>query len=99
MKNWGNERRFHIPTRRAFVNITTEVEECPRESGISEGLVLVNALPIAASVFINDDESGLLHDSQVWLENLAPPRTGLPVPPQGGRKQRRRPPQAADPGP
>ena len=61
-----------MPTRRAFINITPEVEECLRESGIREGLVLVNAMHITASVFINDDESGLHHDYDVWLEKLAP---------------------------
>ncbi len=59
--------------RVGFVNITPEVDECLRESGIKEGLVLVNAMHITASVFINDDESGLHHDLKVWLEALAPP--------------------------
>lgn len=61
-----------MPTRRAFINITPQVEDCIRESGISEGLVLVNAMHITASVFINDDEPGLHHDYEVWLEKLAP---------------------------
>jgi secondary thiamine-phosphate synthase enzyme len=61
-----------VPTRRAFINITPQVEECLRESGIKEGLVLVNAMHITASVFINDDEPGLHHDYDVWLEKLAP---------------------------
>ena len=61
-----------MPTRRAFINITPEVEKCLRESGIKEGLVLVNAMHITASVFINDDESGLHHDIEIWLEKLAP---------------------------
>ena len=63
---------MHLPTRRAFVNITPEVERIVRESGIEEGLVLVNAMHISASVFINDDESGLHHDYDAWLEKLAP---------------------------
>ncbi len=63
---------FNVPTRRAFINITPQVEECLRESGIQEGMVLVNAMHITASVFINDDEPGLLHDYEVWLEKLAP---------------------------
>jgi secondary thiamine-phosphate synthase enzyme len=61
-----------VPTRRAFINITPNVEECLRESAIKEGLALVNAMHITASVFINDDESGLHHDFDVWLEYLAP---------------------------
>ena len=61
-----------MPTRRGFINITGQVEECLRESGIKEGLVLVNAMHITASVFINDDESGLHHDYEAWLERLAP---------------------------
>jgi secondary thiamine-phosphate synthase enzyme len=63
---------MHLPTRRAFVNITPEVERVVRESGIAEGLVLVNAMHISASVFINDDERGLHHDFEAWLEKLAP---------------------------
>ena len=61
-----------MPTRRAFVNITPQVEACLRESGIQEGLLLCNAMHITASVFINDDESGLHHDYEEWLERLAP---------------------------
>ena len=61
-----------VPTRRAFINITLQVEECLRESKIHEGLVLVNSMLITASVFINDDESGLHHDYDVWLEKLPP---------------------------
>ena len=72
MKSYRQELWFHVPGRRAFINITREVEECLRESGIKEGLVLVNAMHITASVFINDDESGLHHDYEVWLEKLAP---------------------------
>ena len=72
MKSFRKELWFNIPTRREFVNITPQVNECLRESGIKEGLVLVNAMHITASVFINDDESGLHHDYEVWLEKLAP---------------------------
>ncbi|MBV8829811.1 MAG: YjbQ family protein [Acidobacteriaceae bacterium] len=61
-----------MPRRLGFVNITPELEKCLRESGISEGLVLVNAMHITASVFINDDESGLHQDYEQWLEQLAP---------------------------
>ena len=63
---------MNIPTRRAFVNITPEVERVVEASGVREGLVLVNAMHISASVFINDDERGLHHDYDVWLERLAP---------------------------
>jgi len=72
MKSFRKELWFNIPTRRGFVNITPEVQSCLRESGIREGLVLVNAMHITASVFINDDESGLHHDYDKWLEKLAP---------------------------
>lgn len=72
MKSYRKELYFHLPTRRGIVNITPQVEEALRESGIQEGLVLVNAMNITASVFINDDESGLHHDYEVWLEKLAP---------------------------
>jgi secondary thiamine-phosphate synthase enzyme len=72
MKSYRKELWFEIATRRAFVNITSDVEECLRESGIKEGLALVNAMHISASVFINDDERGLHHDYEVWLEKLAP---------------------------
>ena len=72
MKSYRKELWFEVPTRRAFINITPEVEECLRESKIREGLVLVNAMHITASVFINDDESGLHQDFDVWLEKLAP---------------------------
>jgi secondary thiamine-phosphate synthase enzyme len=72
MKSYRKELTFHVPTRRAFINITPEVETCLEESGIREGLVLVNAMHITASVFINDDESGLHHDYDQWLERLAP---------------------------
>lgn len=72
MKSYRKELFYEITTRRAFINITGDVEECLRESGIKEGLCLVNAMHITASVFINDDESGLHHDYEVWLEKLAP---------------------------
>jgi len=72
MKSYRKELWFNIPSRRGFVNITSQVEEALRESGIKEGMVLVNAMHITASVFINDDESGLHHDYEKWLEKLAP---------------------------
>lgn len=72
MKSHRKELWFNIPDRRGFVNITPEVEKAIRESGVKEGLVLVNAMHITASVFINDDESGLHHDYEKWLEQLAP---------------------------
>ena len=72
MKSYRKELWFEVPTRRAFINITSQVEECLKESGIKDGLILCNAMHITASVFINDDESGLHHDYDVWLEKLAP---------------------------
>ncbi len=72
MKSFRKELVFNIPSRRGFVNITPEVEAAVRESGVQEGLCLVNAMHITASVFINDDESGLHHDYEPWLEFLAP---------------------------
>ena len=72
MKSYRKELYFQVPTRRAFINITPEVNQALRESGIQEGLCLVNAMNITASVFINDDESGLHHDYERWLEELAP---------------------------
>ena len=72
MKSYRKEIWFNIPSRRGFVNITHQVEEALQESGIKEGLVLVNAMHITASVFINDDESGLHHDYDKWLERIAP---------------------------
>lgn len=72
MKTFRKELWFNVPSRRAFINITGEVEACLAESGIREGLLLVNAMHISASVFINDDEPGLHHDYEVWLEKLAP---------------------------
>jgi secondary thiamine-phosphate synthase enzyme len=72
MKSYRKELWFNVPTRRGFINITSQVEQCLRESGIKEGLALINAMNITSSVFINDDESGLHHDYEVWLERLAP---------------------------
>ncbi|HTX91271.1 MAG TPA: secondary thiamine-phosphate synthase enzyme YjbQ [Anaerolineales bacterium] len=72
MKSYRKELWFNVPNRRGFVNITGEVEKALAESGVREGFVLVNAMHITASVFINDNESGLLHDYEEWLEGLAP---------------------------
>jgi secondary thiamine-phosphate synthase enzyme len=72
MKSYRKELWFNVPDRRGFINITPQVEECLRESTIQEGLCLVNAMHITASVFINDDERGLLADYEDWLEELAP---------------------------
>lgn len=72
MKSFRKELFFQIPTRRGLINITKEVQDAINESGIKEGFALVNAMHITASVFINDDESGLHHDYEVWLEKLAP---------------------------
>jgi secondary thiamine-phosphate synthase enzyme len=72
MRSYRKELWFNVPARRGFANITPQVEACLRESNIREGLALVNAMHITASVFINDDESGLHHDYDTWLEQLAP---------------------------
>ncbi len=72
MKSYRKELLFHTETRRALINITPQVEAALAESGIREGLCLVNAMHITASVFINDDESGLHRDFERWLEKLAP---------------------------
>jgi len=72
MKSYRKELWFNTTSRRQLINITPEVEECLAESGIKEGFVLCNAMHITASVFINDDESGLHNDFEVWLEKLAP---------------------------
>jgi len=72
MKSFRKELWLTVPARRGFINITTQVEDCLRQSGIREGIVLVNAMHITASVFINDDERGLHQDLEVWLEKLAP---------------------------
>jgi secondary thiamine-phosphate synthase enzyme len=72
MKTYRKELVLNLPSRRDFVNITPKVEDCLKESGIKEGLVLVNSMHITASVFINDDEAGLHRDFERWLEKLAP---------------------------
>ena len=72
MKTYRKELWFHLSTRRGFVNITPDINACLAESGIREGLVLVNAMHITASVFINDNEAGLHQDYENWLEKLAP---------------------------
>src|SRR5580692_415113 len=72
MKSHRVELHFKTPTRRAYVNITGQVREAVRASGVKEGLCLINAMHISASVFINDDESGLHRDLENWLEKLAP---------------------------
>jgi secondary thiamine-phosphate synthase enzyme len=72
MKSFRKTLTMHTPTRVAFVNLTPQVEAAVRESGVREGLCLVNAMHITASVFINDDESGLHQDYAAWLERLAP---------------------------
>lgn len=72
MKSFRKELSFELPRRRAFLNITSQIETALRESGVREGLCLVNAMHISASVFINDDERGLHHDFEVWLEKIAP---------------------------
>jgi secondary thiamine-phosphate synthase enzyme len=72
MKSFRKELWFNVPNRRDFINITPQVEECVKESAVKEGLCLVNAMHITASVYINDDEPGLLEDYDRWLEKLAP---------------------------
>ena len=72
MKNYRKEVWFNTKGRREFINITPQVQQCLEESGIKEGMLLCNAMHITASVFINDDESGLHNDFEVWLEKLAP---------------------------
>ncbi|UCD56235.1 MAG: YjbQ family protein [Candidatus Hydrogenedentota bacterium] len=72
MKSYRKELWFNIQSRRGLVNITSEVDRCVKESGVTDGLVLVNAMHITASVFINDDERGLHRDYEKWLEQLAP---------------------------
>lgn len=72
MKSFRKELWFNIPGRRGFVNITSKILECLEDCGIQEGLALVNAMHITASVFVNDDEDGLLADYEKWLEELAP---------------------------
>src|SRR5256884_9376640 len=72
MKSFTEHLWFEVPDRRGFINITPKIEELVHQSGVTEGLCLVNAMHITASVFINDDESGLHHDYEMWLEKLAP---------------------------
>jgi len=72
MKTYKKELWFNTPHRRDFINITPQIEQCLAESGVREGLCLVNAMHITASVFINDDEAGLHQDFETWLEKLAP---------------------------
>jgi secondary thiamine-phosphate synthase enzyme len=72
VKSYRKELYLNVPARRAFVNITPQVEECLRESSIREGIALVCPMHITSSVFINDDESGLHHDYEAWLEKIAP---------------------------
>ncbi|MFP4630143.1 MAG: secondary thiamine-phosphate synthase enzyme YjbQ [Desulfohalobiaceae bacterium] len=72
MRSYRRELWFEVKGRREFINITPQVEECLHESRIQEGLVLVNAMHITASVFVNDDEPGLHQDYEQWLERLAP---------------------------
>ncbi len=72
MISYRKELHFNLPRRRGLVNITGDVEKALAESGIKEGLILINAMNITASVFINDDEGGLHQDYEVWLEKLAP---------------------------
>ena len=72
MKSYRRELWVHLPTRMGFVNITSQVMQCIKESGVSEGIVLINSMHITSSVFINDDESGLHQDYEKWLEKLAP---------------------------
>ena len=72
MKSYRKKLTFQLPARRAFVNITSDVRQCLQESDIKEGIILVNAMNITASVFINDDENGLHQDFERWLEKLAP---------------------------
>jgi secondary thiamine-phosphate synthase enzyme len=72
MKSYRKELWFNTATRRQLINITPEIQQCLMESGIQEGLCLINAMHITSSVFINDDEGGLHHDYEVWLEKLAP---------------------------
>ncbi len=72
MKSYRKELWFNLPHRFAFMNITPQIDDCLKESGIRDGLVLVNAMHITASVFINDDERGLHHDYEKWLNHLAP---------------------------
>ena len=101
MKSLTEYLTFTLPERMAFLNITPQVEEVVRRSGVKEGLLLCNAMHITASVFINDDEPGLHEDYKKWLERLAPfDAVAADLPPQPHRRgQRRRPHEAAGHGP
>ena len=88
MKSYRKELWFNVPARRGFVNITGDVEAAVAESGVREGLVLVNAMHITASVFINDNESGLHDDYERWLEELAPFNAGSDPSSSGYRHNR-----------
>ena len=96
MKSLAKELWFETAKRYEFIDITDRVEDALRDSGIREGLCLVNAMHITASVFINDNESGLHADFLEWLERAAPPRARGEVPAQRRRGQRRRAHQASD---
>src|ERR1043165_3881814 len=72
MKSYRKEIAVHLPSHRGFVNITSTIEQCVRESGITEGLVLVNSLHVTSSVFVDDDEEGLFRHYEQWLEKVAP---------------------------
>ena len=82
MKSYRKELWFEVPARLGFINITPDVLQCLHESKVSEGLVLVNAMHITASVFINDEEAGLHHDYAKMAGPTSPPRAGVPVPSQ-----------------
>ena len=99
MKSLTEHLWFEVPNRRGFINITQKIEELVQRSGVTEGLCLVNAMHITASVFINDDEPGLHHDYDIWMEKLAPhaPTSASTQPDR--RRQRRCTPQAPDHGP
>ena len=100
MKSYREELTFETKTRRAYINITPQVEAALKKSGIKEGLCLVNPMHISASVYINDDEPGLLKDYDDFLERLAPHEPIESVPPQRhGRRQRGRPYQTSGHGP
>jgi thiamine phosphate synthase YjbQ (UPF0047 family) len=105
MKSQTEYLTFALPARVGFVNITPQVEEVVRKSGVREGLVLVNAMHITASVFINDDEPGLHEDYKKWLERLAPfdaspqprPPCEVPSPSFSSRASRSSPPAPRPP--
>lgn len=72
MKSYRKEVSLHIPTHRGFINITPQIEDCLRESGVTEGLMLINSMHVTSSVFVDDDEEGLFRHYEVWLEKVAP---------------------------